>query len=88
MCLTKTLVYEALWRFQVATILTASIDVGDNVFGDESDANIRYRTLSWPMVATLMIAEIVSNGMLSLPSAIAVVGIVPGVIIITFLGML
>ena len=34
-----------------------------------------------------MIAEIVSNGMLSLPSALAIVGIVPGVILIIFLGV-
>jgi amino acid permease len=34
-----------------------------------------------------MIAEIVSNGMLSLPAALAVVGIVPGVILIAFLGI-
>ena len=33
-----------------------------------------------------MIAEIVSNGMLSLPSSLAVVGLVPGVILIVFLG--
>jgi amino acid permease len=34
-----------------------------------------------------MIAEIVSNGMLSLPSSLAVVGLVPGVILIIFLGV-
>lgn len=34
-----------------------------------------------------MIAEIVSNGMLSLPSSLAVVGIVPGLIIVVFLGV-
>ena len=34
-----------------------------------------------------MIAEIVSNGMLSLPSSLAIVGIVPGVIVIVFLGI-
>lgn len=33
-----------------------------------------------------MVAEIVSNGMLSLPSSLAVVGIVPGVALIVFLG--
>lgn len=33
-----------------------------------------------------MIAEIVSNGMLSLPSSLAVVGLVPGIVIIVFLG--
>ncbi len=34
-----------------------------------------------------MIAEIVSNGMLWLPSSLAVVGIVPGTIIMLFLGI-
>lgn len=34
-----------------------------------------------------MIAEIVSNGMLSLPSSLAVVGIVPGTVLIIFLGI-
>lgn len=43
--------------------------------------------MSWQLVSALMIAEIVSNGMLSLPSSLAVVGMVPGVIIILFLGI-
>lgn len=43
--------------------------------------------MSWQLVAVLMIAEIVSNGMLSLPSSLAVVGMVPGVIVILFLGI-
>lgn len=34
-----------------------------------------------------MIAEIVSNGMLSLPSSLATVGLAPGVILIVFLGV-
>lgn len=33
-----------------------------------------------------MIAEIVSNGMLALPSSLAVVGLVPGLVLIVFLG--
>lgn len=48
---------------------------------------IKYKTLTWPFVAILMIAEIVSNGMLSLPSSLAVVGLVPGLILIVFLGV-
>jgi len=48
---------------------------------------IKYKTLSWQLVAVLMIAEIVSNGMLSLPSSLAAVGIVAGLIIIVFLGV-
>lgn len=59
----------------------------DDVFGSEEHHGIKYKTLSWPFVAILMIAEIVSNGMLSLPSSLAAVGMVPGLIIIIFLGI-
>jgi hypothetical protein len=34
----------------------------DDVFGHEEGHDIQYKTLTWPMVAFLMIAEIVSNG--------------------------
>jgi hypothetical protein len=53
-----------------------------DVFGNEEDHQIKYKTLSWQLVAVLMIAEIVSNGMLSLPSSGGVVGLVPNVILI------
>ena len=46
-----------------------------DVFGNEEDHQIKYKTLSWQLVAVLMIAEIVSNGMLSLPSSGGVVGV-------------
>nr|OQO27655.1 hypothetical protein B0A51_04423 [Rachicladosporium sp. CCFEE 5018] len=58
-----------------------------DVFGHEEGNDIKYKTLSWQLVAVLMIAEIVSNGMLSLPSSLAVVGLVPGLILIVFLGV-
>ncbi|KZV69479.1 hypothetical protein PENSPDRAFT_633005 [Peniophora sp. CONT] len=58
-----------------------------DVFGDEDDAAIKYKTMTWQFVALFMIAEIVSNGMLSLPSAMAVVGIVPSIILTAFLGI-
>jgi hypothetical protein len=45
------------------------------VFGNEEGHSIKYRTMTWQMVAVLMIAEIVSNGMLSLPSSGGVVGV-------------
>lgn len=50
-------------------------DHAHDVFGNEAGHSIRYKTLSWQMVAVLMIAEIVSNGMLSLPSSAGVVGV-------------
>lgn len=58
----------------------------NDVFGSEEGHDIQYKTLHWPMVAVLMITEIVSNGMLSLPSSLAAVGIVPGIVVIMFLG--
>lgn len=48
-----------------------------DVFGNEEGHSIKYKTLSWQLVAVLMIAEIVSNGMLSLPSSGGVVGVSP-----------
>ncbi len=33
-----------------------------DVFGHEEGHDIKYKTLSWQLVAVLMIAEIVSNG--------------------------
>ena len=46
-------------------------------FGDEHDAEIKYRTLQWWQCGMIMIAETVSLGILSLPSAVAVLGLVP-----------
>ena len=48
---------------------------------------IKYRNLSWPSTTFIMITEIVTSGTLTLPQAIAVVGLVPGVIIIIFCGV-
>jgi hypothetical protein len=47
----------------------------NDVFGNETGHAIKYKTLSWPMVAVLMITEIVSNGMLSLPQSGGAVGV-------------
>ncbi|KAI9716843.1 MAG: hypothetical protein M1828_007504 [Chrysothrix sp. TS-e1954] len=58
-----------------------------DVFGQEEGHKIKYKTLSWPLVAVLMIAEIVSNGMLSIPSTTATVGLAPSIILIIFLGV-
>ena len=46
-------------------------------FGDEEFAEIKYRTLQWWQCGMIMIAETVSLGILSLPSAVAVLGLVP-----------
>ncbi|KAJ9619880.1 hypothetical protein H2203_008154 [Taxawa tesnikishii (nom. ined.)] len=48
---------------------------------------IKYKTLSWPFVATIMTAEIVTGGIVTLPQALAVGGMVPGLIILVFCGV-
>jgi hypothetical protein len=52
----------------------AVVELND-VFGNEAGHAIKYKTLSWPLVAVLMITEIVSNGMLSLPQSGGAVGV-------------
>lgn len=46
-------------------------------FGDEEFAEIKYRTLQWWQCGMIMIAETISLGILSLPSAVAVLGLAP-----------
>lgn len=57
-----------------------------DVFGREDGHDIKYKRLSWPLVAGLMITDVVSNGMLTLPSSLAAVGLVPGIFALLFLG--
>ncbi|KAI0205274.1 transmembrane amino acid transporter [Astrocystis sublimbata] len=57
-----------------------------DVFGREDGHDIKYKRLSWPLVAGLMITEVVSNGMLALPSSLAAVGLIPGIVVLVFLG--
>lgn len=69
---------EPAYPYEEEGILTSGsrhITGERDVFGDEEGHSIKYKTLSWQLVAVLMIAEIVSNGMLSLPSSGGVVGV-------------
>ncbi|KAA8910700.1 neutral amino acid permease [Sphaerosporella brunnea] len=63
-------------------------DAGEDVFGDEKDAGIKYKTNSWLETAFVMVAETVSLGILSLPSTLKAVGLVPGVLLLVGLGIL
>ncbi|KAJ4486381.1 transmembrane amino acid transporter protein-domain-containing protein [Lentinula aciculospora] len=63
-----------------------TVKAEQDVFDESPESEIKYKTLSWQFVALLMISEIVSNGMLSLPSSLAVIGIAPALILIIFLG--
>ncbi|QKX60385.1 uncharacterized protein TRUGW13939_07530 [Talaromyces rugulosus] len=63
----------------------------DNVvdaFGNEEGAEVKYKTLAWWQCGMLMISESVSLGVLSLPAAVASLGIVPSIILIVGLGII
>ena len=57
-------------------------------FADGLAGGVQYKTLSWWQAGMVMIAETVSLGILSLPSVLAVLGIIPGVICILGLGVM
>ncbi|KZT70098.1 amino acid transporter [Daedalea quercina L-15889] len=57
-----------------------------DVYGDEGSADIKYRTMVWWKCAALMLAETVSLGVLSIPSAFQSLGMVGGCILIIGLG--
>ncbi|PYI03903.1 hypothetical protein BO78DRAFT_471677 [Aspergillus sclerotiicarbonarius CBS 121057] len=55
-------------------------------FGDEEFAEVKYKVLKWWQCGLLMVAETVSLGVLSLPAAVAGLGLVPSVVILVSLG--
>ncbi|RAL10145.1 amino acid transporter [Aspergillus homomorphus CBS 101889] len=61
-------------------------DIPGDPFGEEVEGQMRYKTLSWWQCGMLMIAETVSLGILSLPAAVAAMGIVPAIIALLGLG--
>ncbi|KAJ5699042.1 hypothetical protein N7462_001047 [Penicillium macrosclerotiorum] len=54
----------------------------DDPFGNEESGEVKYRVMKWWQAGMLMVAENISLGILSLPSAVATLGIVPAFLII------
>ncbi|KAJ5779351.1 hypothetical protein N7457_007071 [Penicillium paradoxum] len=54
----------------------------EDPFGNEDAGEVKYRIMPWWQAGTLMVAENISLGILSLPSAVATLGIVPAFILI------
>ncbi|KAJ5462170.1 hypothetical protein N7530_010375 [Penicillium desertorum] len=57
----------------------------EDPFGNEEHGQIKYRVMSWwcnSLTETVMIAQNISLGILSLPSAVATLGIAPAIIIL------
>lgn len=63
-------------------------DLHGDPFGDETDAEVKYRTMTWWQAAVTMIAETISLGILSLPSVLAAIGLVGGLIVLIGLGII
>lgn len=61
----EKLAHEGYGSRQVYGSARPTVYDEDDVFGNEESHDIRYKTLTWPMVSVLMIAEIVSNGMVN-----------------------
>ncbi|KAL4888866.1 amino acid transporter [Aspergillus ambiguus] len=63
-------------------------NLSNDVFGDEGDAEVKYKVLSWWQCGFLMVAETVSIGILSLPAVVAELGLVPSIILMVGLGLM
>ncbi|KAA8642301.1 hypothetical protein EYZ11_010377 [Aspergillus tanneri] len=59
-----------------------------DAFGDEEFAEVKYKVLKWWQCGLLMVAETVSLGVLSLPAAVAGLGLVPAIVVLICLGIL
>lgn len=57
-------------------------------FGDETNAEVKYRTMKWWQAGIVMIAETIALGILSLPSVLATIGMPAGIILILGLGII
>ena len=57
-------------------------------FGDETNAEVKYRTMAWWQAGIIMIAETIALGILSLPSVLATIGLPAGVVLIVTLGII
>lgn len=62
---------------KAAPMTGVSSKVSQDPFGDETNSEVKYRTLHWWQAGMIMIAETISLGILSLPSVLAAIGLVP-----------
>ncbi|KAL4900428.1 hypothetical protein BDW74DRAFT_182759 [Aspergillus multicolor] len=64
-----------------------SVPYRQDAFGDESNAEVKYKVLKWWQCGLLMVAETISLGILSIPAAIAGLGLVPAILILLGMGL-
>ncbi|KAJ5160632.1 uncharacterized protein N7482_007636 [Penicillium canariense] len=57
-------------------------------FGDESEVAVKYKTMAWWQTGMIMIAETISLGVLALPKALSILGLIPGILAILGIGII
>ncbi|GAD94195.1 amino acid transporter [Paecilomyces variotii No. 5] len=57
-------------------------------FGNEEFSEVKYKVMEWWQCGMIMVAETISLGILSLPSAVAALGLAPAIVLIIGLGLL
>ncbi|RAH60782.1 hypothetical protein BO85DRAFT_517034 [Aspergillus piperis CBS 112811] len=61
---------------------------GEDLVGDETGLEVKYKTLTWWQAGMLMIAETISLGILALPKVLATLDLFPGIAVIIGVGVL
>ncbi|KAJ5397455.1 Amino acid transporter transmembrane [Penicillium cosmopolitanum] len=59
-----------------------------DAFGDEENAEVKYKVLKWWQGGLLMVSETISLGILSLPAAVAGMGLAPALVVLIGMGLL
>ncbi|KAF1928669.1 N amino acid transport system protein [Didymella exigua CBS 183.55] len=79
-----------LQRFNTPSDVEGQVShpASEDGFGNVEGAEIQYKTCVWWHTGVLMLAENVSLGVLALPQALAVLGIIPSLLCICFLGVI
>lgn len=58
-----------------------------DAFGDETGAEVKYKTMHWWQASMVMVAENISLGILSLPAVLSTNGLVAGVLALIGIGL-
>lgn len=58
-----------------------------DAFGDETNAEVKYKTMAWWQASMVMVAENISLGILSLPAVLSTNGLVAGVLALIGIGL-
>ncbi|KAH0601780.1 hypothetical protein MHUMG1_00659 [Metarhizium humberi] len=67
-------------------VIDTEVKTSDAVFGNITDGGPNYRNVGWLGTAALMMKTQIGLGVLSIPSVFDTVGLIPGVILLLFVG--